>query len=73
MKINTYYPPRQSNTAFQAKIPERTVTIISKDGKDYISSDFIGYHARRESIVELVFQISSGIESLVQKIFRNVK
>ena len=66
MKIRINYPQIFRSTT----IPERTLTIKSKNGKDYIESDFIGFYARRENPIELMNGLASLIEKLVDKLIK---
>lgn len=66
MKIKISYPKIFRSTT----IPQRTLTINSKNGKDTIKSDFIGYYARRENPIELITDIASLIENLVDKFIK---
>jgi hypothetical protein len=42
-------------THFKAKrLPQKTITIVHKDGRDFVKDEFVGYHAVRPSMFELV-------------------
>lgn len=36
------------------KIPPKTVTIIHKNGRDVIKDEFVGYHVKRPSLLEVI-------------------
>lgn len=65
--IPAIHSPRQSKINFQAaKIPPKTVIIRTRNGKDFVSDEFIGNHVLRGNFVDLFTNMVSDIASAVK-------
>lgn len=54
--------------SFQAKnIPQKTVTIIRKNGKDIVKDEFVGFHAVRPNFLEVVRDLFESFFDLLSK------
>lgn len=62
------YPKCVSTMLKSADMPERTITIKNKNGKDSIQSEFVGLHAKRETPMEFMYNIISDIGNLIDRL-----
>ncbi len=65
MNINIQ-PHENRPMSFGHKIPQKTVIISSKRGKDVISDEFVGMHYKRESLINIV---ETSMEDFVDFIY----
>lgn len=59
----SYLPPSFTSR----NIPQKTVTIVHKNGKDFIKDEFIGFHVQRPSLFEVLKNLFDDLFSLLQK------
>lgn len=46
----SYLPPSFTSR----NIPQKTITIVHKNGKDFIKDEFIGFHVQRPNFFEVL-------------------
>lgn len=60
--INPIHSPLES-ISFHAKPLPKTVTIITKNGKDLIKDEFVGCHCMRTPFLEMVRDLLAGLSN----------
>lgn len=57
------YPKCVSTMLKSADMPERTITIKNKNGKDSIQSEFVGLHAKEKPLWSLCIILYQTLET----------
>lgn len=39
------------------KVPQKTVTLTNKNGKDVIKDEFVGYYVKRPNFIEMIMEL----------------
>ena len=61
--IKPIHTPIES-ISFHAKPLPKTVTIVSKNGKDVIKDEFVGYHYQKTPFFELIRDMLAGLSDM---------
>lgn len=67
--IQPIHSPSKS-ISFQAKPLPKTVIITSKNGKDIIKDEFVGYYYQRKPFLELALDIINSLADILNRFIK---